>query len=173
MEIDKIKVGEELVKPIELTKPQLQRLFRFAFEEEHRRNLARGKVEALKEEEALDMLFPGWKAWVDQLILDKQTAINTEIMAQMMSGVEEAMGPFEALATKFRNYDTGVEPAPEPIPILFKKKASKSEDAKMESPAVSKASSVQPGADKEEEKKEPEQVTTLKSLNMEDVMKKT
>jgi hypothetical protein len=35
--------------------------------------------------------------------------INTEIMGQLMSGVEEQMGPFEALATKFRNWDIGVE----------------------------------------------------------------
>jgi|LauGreDrversion4_2_1035121.scaffolds.fasta_scaffold44750_5 hypothetical protein len=86
-----------------------------------------------------------------------------------MSGVEEAMGPFAELATKFRNYDTGVEKGPEEVPIFRKKK---SEDAKMESPAVKKVESKKE-EEKKEEIKEPEQVTTLKSLNMEDVMKKT
>jgi hypothetical protein len=57
-----------------------------------------------------------------------------------MSGVEEAMGPFEELAKKFRNYDSGAEKAPEEVP-LFKKK-SKPEDVKMESPAISKAAST-------------------------------
>jgi hypothetical protein len=58
---------------------------------------------------------------------------------------------------------------------LFKKK-SKPEDAKMESPAISKAASTTSAAKEEEKKeevKEPQAVTTLKSLNMEDVTKKT
>ena len=80
------------------------------------------------------------------------------------------MKPFVELATKFRNYDTGVEKAPEEVP-LFRKKKSK-EDKKMESPAVLKKDES-----KEEEKKgeakQPEEVTTLKSLNMDDVHKKT
>ena len=91
-----------------------------------------------------------------------------------MSGVEEAMGPFEELAKKFRNYDSGAEKAPEEVP-LFKKK-SKPEDVKMESPAVSKAASTTSAAKEEEKKeevKEPEAVTTLKSLNFEDIVKKT
>jgi hypothetical protein len=36
-----------MVKPLELSKSQLQYLFRFIFEEEHRRTLAKTKVEAL------------------------------------------------------------------------------------------------------------------------------
>jgi hypothetical protein len=99
------------------------------------------------------MLFPDWKVWLDQTILDKQTQVNTEIMGQLMSGVEEAMGPFEAMATKFRNYDTGVEEAPKPIPFLFKKDRKGNEDAKMESPAIVRGPSVKSYTGKEEEKK--------------------
>lgn len=136
--------------------------------------MARSGKEAFNDQDSLDLLFPEWKVWLDQVILDKQTQVNTEIMGQLMSGVEEAMGPFEELAKKFRNYDSGAEKAPEEVP-LFKKK-SKSEDAKMESPALSKAPSTTSAAKEEEKKeeiKEPETVTTLKSLNMEDVTKKT
>ena len=46
----------------------------------------------------------------------------------------------------------------------------------MESPAVSKAASTTSAAKEEEKKeegKEPEAVTTLKSLNMNDIVKKT
>jgi hypothetical protein len=116
LQIDKIKVGDELQAPIELSKKNLQRVFRFAFEEEHRRSLAKLGKEALNDEQILDFLFPQWKVWLDTVILDKQTDLNTEIMGQLMSGAEEAMQPFEALATKFRNYDTGVEKAPEELP---------------------------------------------------------
>ena len=96
-------------------------------------------------------------------------------MGQLMSGVEEAMGPFEAMATKFRNYDTGIAEAPKPIPFLMKKDRKANEDVKMESPAISHQPSVKSDAAKEEEKKEDggQEVTTLKSLNMDDVMKKT
>ena len=41
LQIDKVKVGEEMVKPIEINKQQMQKVFRYAFEEEHRRNIAK------------------------------------------------------------------------------------------------------------------------------------
>lgn len=43
----------------------------------------------------------------------------------------------------------------------------------MESPADLKKADSKKEEEKKEEVKEPEQVTTLKSLNMDDVMKKT
>lgn len=60
LQIEKIKVGEDLVAPIQLSKQQLQKLFRFAFEEEHRRNLARSGKEAFNDQDTLDLLFPEW-----------------------------------------------------------------------------------------------------------------
>ena len=140
------------------------------------------------------MLFQDWKTWLDQTILDKQTMINTEIMGQLMSGVEEQMGPFEALATKFRNWDTGVEQVPEPIKFLTKKekKGATEEEKKKDNPwpqwplqknQSSKSDQEMKDTQKEEEKKEEvmvespaaegKEVTSLKSLNMDDVMNKT
>ena len=91
-------------------------------------------------------------------------------MGQLLSGKDEAMVPFTELANKFRNYDTGVEKAPEEQPFLKKKKGEKI--------------NVKPESAKEEEKKDlkveeektqsgPDEVTLLKSLNMEDVINKT
>ena len=98
-------------------------------------------------------------------------------MGQLMTGLEESMKPFEELATKFRNYDSGAEKAPEEVPIFRKSKSKKAEDSKMESPAVLQKEESKKSQSKEEEKKDeakqPEEVTTLKSLNMDDVHKKT
>ncbi len=95
--------------PITLSQDDLKILFRFAFEEELRRNLAKSGKEPLKEEEICELLFPEFKQFIDNLILDKQTQINTEVMGMLMGDVNEAMKPFEDLAQKFRNYDAGIE----------------------------------------------------------------
>jgi hypothetical protein len=77
-------------------------VFRFAFEEEFRRNLQKTSAkDALTDDQTLDLLFPGHLAFLDQLVQAKQTDINTEIMAQLMSGVDQAMAPFTEMANQF------------------------------------------------------------------------
>jgi hypothetical protein len=61
MSLGKVKVGEEMQDPITLSQDDLKILFRFAFEEELRRNLAKSGKEPLKEEEICELLFPEFK----------------------------------------------------------------------------------------------------------------
>ena len=98
---------EGIEEQVQITKQQLQVLFRFAFEEEFRRNLAKSSAkDPLTDEQTLDLLFPEHKEFVDKLIQDKQQEINTEVMSQLMSGVEQAMAPFTDMANQFLKAET-------------------------------------------------------------------
>lgn len=65
LQIEKVKVGEELQAPITLSNDELKLIFRFAFEEEMRRNLAKAGKDPLKEDEICELLFPDFKAFAD------------------------------------------------------------------------------------------------------------
>ena len=51
--------------PITLDKENLQKIFRFAFEEEHRRNLSKAKKEALTDAETAAYVYPDYEKYLE------------------------------------------------------------------------------------------------------------
>jgi hypothetical protein len=66
----------------------LEVLFRFAFEEEFRRNISKVSKEAISDDQVIDLLFPDHKAYFDGIMQAKQTEVSAEAMSQLMSGVD-------------------------------------------------------------------------------------
>lgn len=79
---------EGIQDQIQLSKQNLQLLFRFAFEEEFRRNISKASKEAIIDDQVIDLLFHDHKGYFDSIIDAKKTEITTEIMSQLMSGVD-------------------------------------------------------------------------------------
>jgi hypothetical protein len=52
-------------------------------------------------------LFHDHKQYFDGIIEAKKTEITTEIMSQLMSGVDQAMAPFTQMATHFMQVESG------------------------------------------------------------------
>ena len=71
-----------------MPKQSLQLLFRFAFEEEFRRNISKAAKEAITDDQMIDLLFHDHKEYFDGIIEAKKTEITTEVMSQLMSGVD-------------------------------------------------------------------------------------
>lgn len=90
-----------------MPKQNLQLLFRFAFEEEFRRNISKANKEAITDDQVIDLLFQDHKQYFDGIIDVKKTEITTEIMSQLMSGVDQAMAPFTQMATHFMQVESG------------------------------------------------------------------
>ena len=162
---------EGIEEQFKITKQQLQTIFRFAFEEEFRRNLARTVAkEALTDDQCLDLLFPDHKEFVDQVIQAKQTDINTEVMSQLMSGVDQAMAPFTEMANQFLKAEKdGVDIKAEHLQKADVSMKDQNEEVKQGEkpwqPVAAATATVQ-------EESKGEAASPLKTLNMDDVMAK-
>ncbi len=143
-----------------MPKQNLQLLFRFAFEEEFRRNISKANKEAITDDQVIDLLFQDHKQYFDGIIDVKKTEITTEIMSQLMSGVDQAMAPFTQMATHFMQVESG---AAQPL--------EKNEELKQgEVPMQVQTTSPTTKTVVQEEEKKGEDLNAIKSLNMDTLM---
>ena len=87
-----------------LDKPQLQKLSRFIFEDEMRRNLQRQQKEALTDQEAIDYFLPQHAQFLQNLTEQKRQAMLLEVTA-LMEAQGEAYEPYAELSLQLRTAD--------------------------------------------------------------------
>ena len=115
---------------IQLEREQLQKLFRFSYEEVMRRNLNRAGKDTILDDDILAILFPTHKTFLDNVLMQKQQQITIEITALLTGNAEEAMLPYKEVAAQFveldaKAHEEGRRVDEFPPGVLLKKQSSK------------------------------------------------